>query len=160
MKSVAEKLSILNDYISDQVPPINVIPLAKRLGIRVYGAPWPGGISGKIQKDEERGGESGFAIFVNKDHPEVRRRFTVAHEIAHYVLHERLIGDGVFDDAMYRSGLPHHEEIQANALAADILMPREMVRKLQRVHGDDVAQMAQAFNVSQQAMSIRLGLPT
>ncbi|WP_419412843.1 ImmA/IrrE family metallo-endopeptidase [Primorskyibacter sp. 2E107] len=160
MRSVTDKLNILNDYISGQDLPIKVLPLARHLGIKVYSAPWPGDISGRIQRDQERGGESGFAIFVNKHHPEVRRRFTVAHEIAHYVLHERMIGDGVFDDAMYRSGLPHQEEVQANALAADILMPRSMVRKMQRIHGDDVGKLAEIFNVSQQAMSIRLGIPT
>lgn len=157
---MAKKLSILNDYISGQDLPIKVLPLAKHLGIKVYGAPWPGGISGRIQRDPKRGGDSGFAIFVNKHHPEVRRRFTVAHEIAHYVLHERMIGDGVFDDALYRSGLPHQEEVQANALAADILMPRSKIREMQRIHGTDIEKLAEIFNVSQQAMSIRLGLPT
>ena len=160
MKSVTEKLRILNDYISDQELPIKVLPLARHLGIKVYSAPWPDEISGRIQRDDKRGGESGFAIFVNKNHPEVRRRFTVAHEIAHYVLHERLIGDGVFDDALYRSGLPHKEEVQANALAADILMPRSLVRKMQGEHGDDVTKLAKIFNVSETAMSIRLGVLT
>ncbi|RBI67053.1 hypothetical protein DQW77_17790 [Roseovarius sp. TE539] len=117
-------------------------------------------ISGKIQKDTTRGGESGFAIFVNSGHPAVRRRFTIAHEIAHYVLHERKIGDGIFDDALYRSGLPHQEKVQANALAADILMPRDRVREMQRLHGDNINYLANLFWVSEQAMSIRLGVPT
>lgn len=160
IRTVGEKLSILNSYIADQEPPIEVTPLAKRLGIRVYKAPWPDEISGKIQRDEDRGGTSGFAIFVNKDHPSVRRRFTIAHEIAHYVLHERKIGDGIFDDAMYRSGLPHREEVQANALAADILMPRDRVREMRRRYGDDVERLAKLFWVSERAMSIRLGVPT
>lgn len=160
MRSVTEKLSILNEYISDQDAPIRVLPLAARLGLKVYSVPWPGDISGKIQKDSGRGGTSGFAIFVNKDHPEVRRRFTVAHEIAHYVLHERMIGDGVFDDALYRSGLPHQEEVQANALAADILMPRSKVREMQSLYGTDIAKLAAAFNVSERAMGIRLGMLT
>lgn len=158
--TVGQKLQRVNDYIAAQELPIEVTPLANELGIRVYRAPWPNEISGKIQKDVTRGGESGFAIFVNKDHPSVRRRFTIAHEIAHYVLHERQIGDGVFDDAMYRSGLPHSEEVQANALAADILMPRSRVREMQSIHGDDVNTLAALFWVSETAMSIRLGSRT
>ncbi|MEO3416134.1 ImmA/IrrE family metallo-endopeptidase [Roseovarius sp. CAU 1744] len=160
VRPVSEKLRIVNDYISEMELPIEVTPLANRLGIRVYRAPWPNEISGKIQKDAERGGESGFAIFVNQDHPAVRRRFTIAHEIAHYVLHERKIGDGIFDDALYRSGLPHREEVQANALAADILMPKKLVREMQGQHGDEIGKLAEIFWVSEQAMSIRLGVPT
>src|SRR3546814_4029407 len=63
-----------------------------------------------IRKDAERGGESGFAIYVNGSHPRVRRRFSIAHEIAHFALHRNLIGDGVTDDAMYRSNLSRSEE--------------------------------------------------
>jgi Zn-dependent peptidase ImmA (M78 family) len=156
VKTVSEKLEILNDYIASSSLPVEVVPLANRLGIRVYNAPWPNEISGKIQKDNERGGSSGFAIFVNKSHPQTRRRFTVAHEIAHYVLHERKIGDGIFDDAMYRSGLPHREEVQANELAADILMPKSKLLECIEVLGADVAVLADHFSVSKQAMSIRL----
>ncbi len=156
--SIKDKLSILNAYIAEQELPIEVTPLANKLGIKVYRAPWPDSISGKIQRDPSRGGESGFAIFVNKDHAATRRRFTIAHEIAHYVLHEDAIGDGIFDDAMYRSGLPHRVEVQANALAADILMPRGRVYEMQNLYGDDINKLAEAFWVSPQAMSIRLGM--
>lgn len=158
VRTVSEKLRTLNEYVAGQDLPIEVTPLANRLGIRVFRAPWPDSISGKIQRDSERGGASGFAIFVNKDHPSVRRRFTIAHEIAHYVLHERKIGDGIFDDAMYRSGLPHTEEVQANALAADILMPRSKVNAMLAMYGNDIEKLAEIFWVSEQAMSIRLGL--
>src|SRR3546814_3235070 len=71
-----------------------------------------------IRKDAERGGESGFAIYVNGSHPRVRRRFSIAHEIAHFALHRNLIGDGVTDDAMYRSNLSSAVEVQANRMAA------------------------------------------
>jgi predicted transcriptional regulator len=157
MTSTSEKLSVVRSYLAASDLPIEVTPLANRLGIRVYHAPWPSSISGKIQRDEQRGGASGFAIFVNADHPAVRRRFTIAHEVAHYVLHEAKIGDGIFDDAMYRSGLPHREEVQANALAADILMPRKKLAEKRSELGDDVGKLAEAFWVSKQAMEIRLG---
>ena len=158
--SISFKLGVLNSYIQDQELPIQVTPLANHLGIRVYHAPWPDEISGKIQRDIDRGGESGFAIFVNKSHAPVRRRFTIAHEVAHYVLHEDKIGDGIFDDAMYRSGLSQQEEVQANALAADILMPRSLVSKMRKLHGDEIDKLTDIFWVSEPAMKIRLGLTT
>jgi Zn-dependent peptidase ImmA (M78 family) len=58
---------------------------------------------------------------------------------------------------MYRSGLPHREEVQANALAADILMPRKKLAEKRSELGDDVGKLAEAFWVSKQAMEIRLG---
>jgi Zn-dependent peptidase ImmA (M78 family) len=33
-------------------------------------------------------------------HPN-RQRFTLAHEIAHYVLHRDLVENGIVDDTMY-----------------------------------------------------------
>lgn len=155
MMDLGEKLRIVNTYIGYFGVPVNVVGLAHRLGVRVFDTPWPDHISGKIQRDKERGGESGYAIFVNKAHPETRKRFTIAHEIAHYVLHEDQIGDGIFDDALYRSGLPERIEAQANGLAADILMPWSV---LQQHLGKNPKQLAEMFNVSESAMNIRLGV--
>lgn len=151
-----EKLQIVNLYLSTvDNPPVKVTRVANVLGIKVYEADWPDTVSGKIQKDAKRGGESGFAIFVNRAHAETRQRFTIAHEIAHYVLHEKMIGDGIFDDALYRSGLPNKVEAEANGLAADILMPWQMLNKHVGKPTDVLAEM---FGVSKQAMAIRLGV--
>ena len=159
VRPVSEKLRILNEYIDRAMPPIQLIPLSRELGVKVYEAAWPDSISGKIQRDTQRGGHSGFAIFVKKDHPHRRKRFTIAHELAHYILHEAIIGDGVFDDALYRSGLSNSEETQANALAADILMPWRHLKSYVDRYGDDVARLSDVFDVSRSAMSIRIGVP-
>jgi Zn-dependent peptidase ImmA (M78 family) len=153
---MVEKLHTLNTYLAFREPPINVVSLANILGIKVYNAAWPDNVSGKIQKDAMKGGTSGFAIFVNKDHPKTRKRFTIAHELAHYILHEPHIGDGLFDDAMYRSGLPESKEVQANQMAADILMPWAHLRPL--IGKYTPAELAQKFEVSPEAMNIRLGI--
>lgn len=155
--SVAEKLRIVNDYIDGSDLPIHVIPLANKLGIEVYKAEWPPSVSGKIQREEDLGGDSGYAIFVNSSHSERRRRFTIAHEIAHFVLHEEIIGDGLYDDALYRSGLSAPEEVDANKLAADILIPRRILNEF-AFASDDVETLAHQFNVSEQAMALRLGI--
>lgn len=164
MRNVTEKMNILNTFISSSDAPIQTVALAGELGIKVYHAGWPDKISGKIQKDTNLGGSSGFAIFVNKDHHVNRRRFTTAHEIAHYVLHEEQIGDGIFDDALYRSGLPSSVEAQANGLAADILMPWSILNRYIPTNiqngAVDVAKLASIFQVSPQSMGIRLGQPT
>lgn len=139
--------------------PIETVPLARDLGITVYKVDgWPDDLSGMIKKDDTDH-NSGYAIYVNKNHPVTRRRFTIAHEIAHYLLHKDMIGDGIVDDGLYRSGLPSTIETQANNLAAEILMPWHLIDQAMREGYNTVPLLADIFNVSKSAMSIRLGVP-
>lgn len=137
--------------------PVQVIDLANDLGLKVYMVPnWPDDLSGMVRKNEDAVG--GFDIFVNQNHSETRRRFTIAHEIAHVVLHPHLIGDGITDDALLRSGLSNDVEAQANRLAADILMPRDALNSRLKKGINSVYILADEFSVSDQAMAIRLGV--
>ena len=142
-----------------EAAPVSVHTIARELGIRVYLVrKWPKVISGQILQDRQRGGSSGYAIFTNANHPRTRRRFTIAHEIAHFVLHRFLIGDGIQHDALYRSGLSDQIEREANRMAADILMPWRLVDEV--IDGlDTVDELANVFEVSRSAMSIRLEVP-
>src|SRR3546814_18529596 len=72
----------------------------------------------------------------------VRRRFSIAHEIAYFALHRNLIGDGVTDDAMYRSNLSSAVEVQANRMAAGILMPWHLIREATDKGIDTVERLA------------------
>ena len=96
-------------------------------------------------------------IAVNANEPYKRRRFTIAHECAHYLLHRSKIGDELIDDAMYRSEkLNTREESEANNLAADLLMPRRLVNDFFRQGILDVDSLAKRFDVSVPAMRVRL----
>lgn len=140
--------------------PVDVNALAKDLGLAVYADEnMPSDESGKILKDAEHGGSSGYSIIVNAKEPRVRQRFTVAHEIAHYLLHRNLIGDGLTDDALYRSGLSTIEEVHANRLAADILMPYALIEQAIKKGAKTISALAGALFVSPQAISVRLGIP-
>jgi hypothetical protein len=140
--------------------PVQVIPIASELGLNCYTVDtWSDDISGMIVRDAIRGGSSGFAIYVNGKHAPVRRRFTIAHEIAHFVLHRSLIGDGVQDDALYRSKLSSRIEAEANSYAADILMPWKLLNREISRGKDSVEDLAKTFDVSRSSMSIRLGVP-
>lgn len=113
------------------------------------------GIAGQIKRDSIRGGRSGFAIYINSaDHPN-RRRFTHAHELAHFILHRDLIESGVTDDTMYQSGLSNYYEVQANKMAADILMPIRLV-KIWANRQLNIKELAETFQVSPEAMRIRI----
>lgn len=156
MQGLTAALEIIREH--QRKIPVQTVSIANALGIKVYKVPnWPSDLSGMVRKNEDSLG--GFDIFVNQDHPETRRRFTIAHEIAHVILHPHLIGDGITDDALLRSGLSNAVEAQANRLAADILMPRDKLNECITSGITSVRDLAQKFNVSEQSMAIRLGVP-
>jgi Zn-dependent peptidase ImmA (M78 family) len=143
-----------------QKAPVLVDALARDLGIKVYPTTLPDGIYGKLSRDPARGGESGYAIYVNSRNAEVRQRFTVAHEIAHFALHRDLMDSEIVDKTMYRSDLSSAYETQANRLAAEVLMPSKLVRfEYSQAPVDKhlrASWLALKFKVSSAAMEIRL----
>lgn len=142
-------------------PPIKVGKLAEALGLRVTRSPaLQARISGLIRPAGDT--PSGFEILVNKYEPLERQRFTVAHEIGHFLLHKNEIGAGVIDSIMYRSSLSSRKEVEANRIAALILMPATAVsERLLELGGLDepgaIEELAEVFRVSEPAMRIRLG---
>lgn len=150
---------ILNRYAGNI--PVPVGRLASELGLPVNLASLSPSISGLIEPWAEAPG--GFRIRVNRYEIDERQRFTIAHEIAHYLLHRDHIRSGIVDNVMYRSSLSSRREAEANRLAADIIMPYPCVlRELERLGGvrDEVsaAALARAFKVSLPAMKVRLGI--
>lgn len=140
--------------------PVDVSAIARDLGINVWeSSRLPEGISGKLFTDEKAGGPSGLSIVVNSADAYTRKRFTVAHEIAHFILHRQDVDREVEDDAFYRSRLGDKKEREANRLAAEILMPMDSAQELIRQGVRDVKALAARFAVSEQAMTIRLDLP-
>ena len=135
--------------------PVEPERIAGELGLRVEYAPLDSSIAGEIERSPADGGPSGFVIRVNSTHKKNRQRFTLAHEIAHFILHRDLIESKLVDDAMYASTLDKKYETQANQLAADILMPTRLVRE-NMAQTSDPKELAQLFGVPQQAMKIRL----
>ncbi len=89
-----------------------------------------------------------YAIYSNRKDPKVRRRFTYAHELAHFLLHKEHISDRLRENLLFRSILSNQQEIEANNLAADVLMPLPILNEL-----------AEIFDVTRSAMLIRLGIP-
>ena len=95
-----------------------------------------------------------------------RLRFTCAHELGHWVLHQKLYS-GTGDVAAYEGKTSLDEsyglvEWQADALATALLMPLPQIKRsfyrlrAGRSHEHLVAEMARTFQVSKQAMRIRL----
>jgi Zn-dependent peptidase ImmA (M78 family) len=119
-------------------------------------------LSGLIAKEAEY-----IVIGVNALHPTVRQRFTIAHELGHYFLHQRdrLIVDRSFQtmrrDEHSSQGV-YGREIEANEFAAELLMPKSMLERdisdaaLDLVDDEMIRSLAERYRVSLQAMVFRL----
>lgn len=95
-----------------------------------------------------------------------RMRFTIAHELGHFILHSKT--QAIFVDktpkVFFRNSASASGEVlkerEANAFAAALLMPKLLViEELKHVEVDAVKAvnaLAEAFKVSSQAMSFRL----
>lgn len=137
--------------------PIPLGSIASELGISVKLATLPANISGEIKFDGEK-----FVIRVNRHDVKARQRYTIAHEIAHFLLHKEFIGDGISDDVLYRSSLSNNLEIEANKLGADLIMPWNLVQnslnELSAYKGEQLyEQIANVAGVSTTALKYRLG---
>lgn len=137
--------------------PVNIVGLADALLITVRQEDL-GADSGEIIRDIDRGGFSGYSIIVNATHAPVRKRFTAAHEVAHFLLHRDRITNRLRDDQMYRSNLGTTKEKEANQLAADLLMPRRLIGQFRNAGIRAPEELAVKFRVSVEAMRIRLGI--
>jgi Zn-dependent peptidase ImmA (M78 family) len=140
--------------------PVPVEALAKQQGIVVRSIPLDDELSGmSFVKDELP------VIVVNSAHHPNRQRFTLAHELAHHVLHKDYLTNNVHvDKAILKRNQRSSEgvdtkEIEANAFAAEILMPKALLAEFAHIDiNDDVEllDVARKFRVSPSAMAIRL----
>ena len=140
IKHIFEKLNI-----SEPPVPIEKIPGLFSLKV-VYYNKFPDNISGTIIQQEDL-----KAIGVNSNHPKVRQKFSIAHELGHFLLgHD---SQHIIDDTFDK---PTNNEQEANKFAAEILMPAEMLKKDIGNSEYDIPSLANRYEVSEQAMSIRL----
>ena len=149
----AQARKLVEIYSSPSIP---VVEVAEQNGVNVVFqdmGKYSESVAGLLDFNEKR-------IYVNRADPATRQRFTIAHELAHYLLHRHTLGTELVDDTFYRSGLPEVREYEANKLAAEILMPWPLVRKLMQEGQRTPKELADKLAVSEAAVHIRLGLPT
>jgi Zn-dependent peptidase ImmA (M78 family) len=143
--------------------PVKVFDLATELGLGpIRDSNLEGSISGLIRRRSD--GE--FEIVVNAGHHPNRQRFTVAHEIGHFIFHRDRLRSGTSDTLAYRIDgqiypnpqIGPEQERQANNFAANLLIPSAHLRAAQAAGFNDPADLADRFGVSPAAMRIKLGL--
>jgi Zn-dependent peptidase ImmA (M78 family) len=147
---------------TNQQLPVDLEKIIEDLGVQLEYKPLEDSVSGFcVKKNNE------YVICVNENHSPNRQRFTIAHELGHFTLHREkqdyFLDESIvlFRDETTSLGIDSME-IEANAFAAELLMPEAKVRERicnKPVDGfDDVAlkRMAEIFEVSPQALTIRL----
>jgi Zn-dependent peptidase ImmA (M78 family) len=151
-------LALLAQHEQTQ-PPVRIERIAKSLGLELRSGDLDD-VSGVLV----RKGSSAI-IATNSTQNVQRQRFTIAHELGHFLLHEGIINHV---DRSFRvnfrsaesSQATNVEEIEANHFAAAILMPKHMLdaRSADEALDNDamVADLARDFRVSRLAMSLRL----
>jgi Zn-dependent peptidase ImmA (M78 family) len=155
----AEATKLRKKYCRSHFPvPVELI--AKSEGIRVESIPLDDELSGmSFIKD----GVS--VIVVNANHHPNRRRFTLAHELGHHVLHAEYLRNNVHVDKviLHRNSLSsdgtEEKEVTANNFAAELLMPASKLTSMDDVdiNNDlEVQMLAKQLKVSAAALTYRL----
>lgn len=137
---------------------IDIVSLANSLDIKVYATD-----EGNSYIEENDGN---FNIYVNTSHSKERQRFSIAHEIAHFIYHKENIIKNNRIDRENDYSLSSVEENKADELAAELLMPKEiaieyikkhfMVEENYRITEKIVRKFAEHFCVSFMAAIVRL----
>lgn len=140
--------------------PVDPLKLAKILGIKVMNA---------VFSEEDKSGAvikrgDNFSIYLNaNDHPS-RKRFTIAHELGHRLLHMNDESEFIDTTDNFRTvefnknkqwDKKRKQEWEANIFAAALLMNELLVREAWQEEKDPES-LAWLFQVSISAMVIRL----
>jgi len=151
--------------IMDAAVPVEDI--AKSSGIEVrHDSIEDADVSGFLFRDKEH---QRVIIGVNSTQIEERKRFTIAHELGHFLLHE---GQPLHVDHNFRVNLRSGkssegtdiEEKEANFFAAELLMPKSFLEKdLSDIDAvdlfvdlDALQELAKKYKISPQALTYRL----
>lgn len=165
LKATRSAKSLL-DEMGISEPSVSVDKIAKKLGAQLRYSPLDQELSGMIYVKDDIP-----IIGVNALHHPNRQRFTIAHEIGHLRLHRSQITNEVHVDKDFpmlrrdtnaAAGIDNIE-IEANAFAAELLMPEKFLKITLSDNYFDIdddafiVDLAKKFKVSSQAIQLRLG---
>lgn len=165
IRETVEKL--LSDHRVHQGP-VPVEKIARTLGATIKLDEVDDDLSGFLYRNNELGTA---IIGANKSHHPNRRRFTIAHEIGHFLLHRGKVVHLDEESASFTVDFRNNKsskgeddnEKEANLFAAELLMPAKFLRQEldgKRMdlfaNGDVLQRLANKYKVSLQALTFRL----
>jgi Zn-dependent peptidase ImmA (M78 family) len=132
--------------------------LAEEMGFEVYLTELPANIRGRLTPDPFS--QNGYKIEVNKNDDVVTRRWTVLHEIMHFLLHRN---DDPFAPTLNRAGRGHfydahqrQEEREANEAVEAVVFGDGALNAAVSLYGRDESLLAKRFGVSGRTLRIAL----
>lgn len=139
-KAIMESKRILSAFGVDS-PPIPLTDIVASQGLNVVYADFStikqgNKIAGFIDFDKNK-------IYVNKDDSPNRQRFTIAHELGHYLLHQDYVKDAQKYKVLLRKPLKNGdytpEEKAANCFAAYLLVPSDILKTYEKLPNTIIA---------------------
>jgi Zn-dependent peptidase ImmA (M78 family) len=165
IRALAERLLLTHRI---DAAPVDVETLARSLGAEVQYRPAEENLSGFILRNRK---QRSAVIGVNSNHHRNRQRFTIAHEIGHFLLHDQ---DDIHVDRN-KCGLQIRRrneesskgeddyEKEANVFAAELLMPATFLEQdvasledASLLDEEVMHPLARKYGVSTQALTFRL----
>ncbi|EJN6576737.1 ImmA/IrrE family metallo-endopeptidase [Salmonella enterica] len=147
--------ALLENVWGDRGFPVDPVWIANELGLDVVEIAMENNVSGALLKEPEQDP----VIILNRNDSNVRKRFTCAHELSHYVKRTNNGQSLEYQFVDYRDKLSSQgtdaDEKFANNFAACLLMPAKEVRSLHS-KGYSSVMMASYFGVSDDAIRFRL----
>jgi hypothetical protein len=136
--------------------PVDPFSISRKLGIEVWtDDELPPEVSGILRKEADFKDPE---IFLNEIDARERRRFTCAHALGHYSRNVEIGRGGVWEFVegrdFFGAELRDVEETYATEFAAEMLMPRAVLREI--TDNPTVASLAAMFSVTGDVMRFRL----
>lgn len=144
---------LVEKYYQD--PPIDVRLIAEKEGFNIQET--------EDFDDDLDGILANKTIYIRKSMPEVRKRFTIGHELGHGLMHRK---NHKFKGLRFHGQYTTEEqkkEKEANLFASNLLIPKSLIIRVLKRHPSElneefISDLAKRFNVSLQAMIIRLSV--
>lgn len=135
-------------------PADSLLAFADALNIEVKDADFSQfpNVGGAVKAEDKEGVAA--RVLLNREHPPVRKTFTLAHEIGHFLLHKPTVMKWRVDKVDY-SEPESLDETEANFFAATLLVPKHELLKLYKAtlaagftESQAYAELAKHFGVS------------
>jgi Zn-dependent peptidase ImmA (M78 family) len=155
IRGIVENISLQTGYSN---PDSDLMDLVQALGLTVFEVDFPEkhkDVNAILVYTDSKNSDNP-SIYLKKEMPPNRKRFTIAHEIGHFLLHKK---EGVkyrINGFSYNNTQYSMEETEANYFAAYLLVPDEKLSKVINILGSDVDLLAEYFGVSKAVIENRL----
>lgn len=163
-QQIAEKVAqVLKENYFGNEPPVDIYKLLDNYGITVHPRKFPDKHANVCGFVVFLDGEETSPVFVlNVDNSDERKKFTLAHEFGHWILHkDKLVKDPSLG-VLYKNPIGDRDldqvEKEANQFAAQLLVPGAMLQAEHETTSEHSKDLAKEFGVGEDIIRYRLDL--